>query len=714
MTKHFHLRHSLLVGAASIVVASAAFADESQTGTSGQSIEQVVVTGQMEHYRGDVSLKDMPVAAQVVSSSMLSDLNITRLDSALDLVSGVSRQNNFGGLWDSFAIRGFAGDENVPSGLLVNGFNEGRGFGGPRDASNIERMEVLKGPQSALFGRGEPGGTVNIITKKPQFAPQGSLGLSAGSYSAYRVDGDYTAPIDSAIAFRINGAYENAHSFRDTVKSSKYTVAPSFLANLDRATSLSYDLELVHQEVPFDRGVIALNGQLGVIPPSRFLDDPGNGPTKVDVLGHQVELQRRFSEDWTLLLGLGYRDTTLKGYSEDPELARSRQLLYVDGHSLSRQRRYRDYETTDLIPRGEINGRFSTWGFVHHLLAGADYDDFRYLTIENRTRPPVLPASPALADFYAIDIYHPVYGNLPTPTPFRNAVERDKDWGIYLHDQIDVTSAFKIRFGGRYDDYTQNITDRLHSSVTHQSDTAFSPEAGAVYTFNPSVSVYTAYGKGFRPNTGSNFYGQAFQPEKTTSYEVGTKLQTPDGKLSGTIALYDMTKSNILTSDPVNVGYSLAVGEAESKGVEVDATGQLPGDIQLWLSYAYIDAKVTKSVLDPDFGRVVAAGAPLINIPANSGSIMLSRNFLIRDMVLTLGAGATYVDKRLGETGTAFDLPAYTLVKFMAALQPTDHLRFTLTVDNLFDKVYYPSSYSQLWVQPGAPREFTLSAKYSF
>ena len=712
MIKHFRLRHSLLIGAASVIAASAAHAGDSQASTSGQTVEQVVVTGQMEHYRGDVSLKDMPIEAQVVSSGQLSDLNITRLDNALDLVSGVSRQNNFGGLWDSFAIRGFAGDENVPSGFLVNGFNEGRGFGGPRDTSDVERIEVLKGPQSALFGRGEPGGTVNIITKKPQFTPQGSFGLSGGSFSAYRVDGDYTAPFDSAIAFRINGAYENAHSFRDTVKSSKYTVAPSFLANLDSATSFSYDLELVHQEVPFDRGVIALNNKLGVIPPSRFLGDPGNGPIKVDVLGHQVELEHKFSKDWTALLGFGYRNTSLKGYGDDPELAKSRQLLYVDGQSLSRQRRYRDFNTSDMMPRGEINGRFETWGLTHHVLAGVDYDDFSYDSIQNRARPPVLP-SPSAA-FYAINIYHPVYGNLPTPAPFQSTLEKDRDWGVYLHDQIDVTSALKIRFGGRYDDYSQSITDRLAKSVTHQSDTAFSPEAGAVYTFNPSVSVYTAYGKGFRPNTGSNFYGQPFQPEKTTSYEVGAKLQTPDGKLSGTVALYDMTKSNILTSDPVNVGYSLAVGEAESKGVEIDATGQLPGDFQIWLSYAYIDAKVTKSVLDPDFGRVVAAGAPLINIPANSGSIMLSRNFLISDTVLTLGAAATYVDKRLGETGTTFELPAYTLVKFMAALQPTDNLRFTLTVNNLFDKVYYPSSYSQLWVQPGAPREFTLSAKYTF
>ncbi|HZZ34528.1 MAG TPA: TonB-dependent receptor plug domain-containing protein, partial [Caulobacteraceae bacterium] len=167
-------RLSLLSGAAVLALAPTAYAADAAD-TSASSVEEVVVLAQRQQYRGDIPLEDLPQSISVVSAEVLKNVNITRLDAALDLVAGVEHQNNFGGLWDSFAVRGFVGDPNVPSGYLVNGFNGGRGFGGPRDASNIERIEVLKGPGSALFGRGEPGGTVNIITKKPKFTPEGSF-----------------------------------------------------------------------------------------------------------------------------------------------------------------------------------------------------------------------------------------------------------------------------------------------------------------------------------------------------------------------------------------------------------------------------------------------------------------------------------------------------------------------------------------------------------
>jgi len=153
-------------------------------------LQEVVVTGQRQHYRGDVAIEDLPQAVQVISAEMLHEIGAVRLNDALDLAAGVARQNTYGGVWDSFAIRGFAGDPNVPSGYLVNGFNSGRGFGGLRDTSSVERIEVLKGPGSALFGRGEPGGTVAITTKKPQFHTAGSVSVASGSERFRRVQGD--------------------------------------------------------------------------------------------------------------------------------------------------------------------------------------------------------------------------------------------------------------------------------------------------------------------------------------------------------------------------------------------------------------------------------------------------------------------------------------------------------------------------------------------
>ena len=145
--------------------------------------DKIVVSAQREHYRGDVAVEDLPQAVQVISGELLKQIGAVKLNDALDIATGVARQNVFGGLWDGFAIRGFVGDPNLPSGVLVNGFNGGRGFGGVRDTSAVEKMEILRGPASSLFGRSEPGGTVSITTKKPQFKPEGSATLTLGSDS---------------------------------------------------------------------------------------------------------------------------------------------------------------------------------------------------------------------------------------------------------------------------------------------------------------------------------------------------------------------------------------------------------------------------------------------------------------------------------------------------------------------------------------------------
>lgn len=166
MHKFSAFRLALTASAVAIAVASSAQAQTARDAGDGT----IVVTALKRQYFGDTPVKEIPQAVQFLEGKLLDDLNITKLDTALELASGVSKQNNFGGLWDSFAIRGFAGDENFPSGFLVNGFNGGRGYGGPRDASNVERIEVLKGPNSALFGRGEPGGTINRCWKRPSAA----------------------------------------------------------------------------------------------------------------------------------------------------------------------------------------------------------------------------------------------------------------------------------------------------------------------------------------------------------------------------------------------------------------------------------------------------------------------------------------------------------------------------------------------------------------
>ena len=264
------LRLSKTVCGLCILVQPLAFVTaQAQSGASDE-IESIFVLGQRRAYQGNFDDLETPQAQLTIDEETLRNAGVVDLVQALDLSASASRQNNFGGLWNSFAIRGFVGDENLPSNFLVNGFNAGRGFGGARDLAGIESVEVLKGPRAALYGRGEPGGTVNLVTKRPTFETAGEVTVSTGRWSTNRVDFDYTSPLSEDIAIRIVGAYEDAESFRDTVETEKRILSPSVAWRISEYSQLIYELEYSDQEAPFDRGVLAIDGALGVIPSSRF------------------------------------------------------------------------------------------------------------------------------------------------------------------------------------------------------------------------------------------------------------------------------------------------------------------------------------------------------------------------------------------------------------------------------------------------------------
>ena len=684
-----------------------------QAALAQTSVEEVVVTGQRQAYRGDFTLRETPQAIMVLDAEILEDAGVTRLADALDLSASLARQNNFGGLWDNYAIRGFAGDENLPSGYLVNGFNAGRGFGGPRDLSGIERIEILRGPNAALLGRGEPGGTINLITKKPEFEVEGAINASIGSFDTYRVDGDWTGPLNDVFAVRLNGYYENAGSFRDTLESTRYGVMPSALWRLGENTSLSYELERTRQEIPFDRGVVAINNRLGVVPVGRFLGEPGDGPLQADATGHQLQLQHEFSDDWSLLLGAGYRETDLEGSSTEAELAGSRQRLLTDGQTLSRQRRFRDYEATHTVFRGELSGRFSTGQFEHRILIGADKDTFENSQLFLRFRPgSAAGQTPQTGN--QINIFNPVYGQfpLPTPGPQTNRIDELGAWGFYVQDQVRLTDRLQVRLGARYDDFTNESLNRTTGARSSVSDDKVSPQIGIVFDATDALTLYAAYGQGFRQNSGADFAGRPFEPEESESAEIGARFDIAG--LQATLALFSMTKTNILTADPVNAGFSIAIGEARSQGVEVDLAGELPGGVNVWLSYAYVDAQAANDVLDVNFALTIRSGDRLINVPEHTLSLTASRGFELGGRDLELGGSLLYVGERLGETATTFELPSYTTLRLFGSYALTDALEIAAEVNNLADEEYYTNSFSRLWVAPGAPRNATVTLRYRF
>ena len=665
-------------------------------------IEEIVVKEIRKAYQGEFTALETPQSELTIDAEILRDAGVLDLNQALDLSASVARQNNFGGLWNSFALRGFVGDENLPSNFLVNGFNAGRGFGGPRDLSGIESVEVLKGPRAALFGRGEPGGTINLVTKRPTFEKEGGLRLMAGSFDTYRADFDWTSPLADSLAVRIAGFYEDAGSFRDTVDTTKQGASPSFAYRFSEQSQIIYELEYSHQEIPFDRGVIAINGELGLIPEDRFLGEPGYGPIETDVLGHQIEFQHDFNDEWSALLGFNYRDTSLEGFASENGFG----APDANGN-FGRFSRFRDYDATYHVFRAELSGSFDTGGLQHRIIMGVDTDEFENDQFALRDR----------STNQDINVFNPVYGTIPISALVNlgvqiDRVETQETVGFYIQDQITLTDELDIRLGVRVDDYDQELVNRRSNNVSEFSDTRVSPQVGLVYKATDSISLYAVYGENFRPLSGATDDND-LEPNQSKSTEVGVNFTLNDGALEGTLAFFDVEQSNISTVD--DAFNATAIGKADSQGVELDLHGNITDSLSVWLSYSFVDAETKNDYNDPNFGTVVPAGSDLLNIPENQLSLQVVHQTQLAGKELSLIGGLLYVDDRNGFfSNQDFRLPGYTTVKVAANYKVTDYLELRAEVNNLFDEEYYTNSFADVWVQPGTPINANLSATFRF
>jgi len=658
-------------------------------------------------YRGNVPAKELPQAIEVIDSALLQDLSISRFQDALDFSASIARQNNGGGLWDSFSLRGFPGNENMPSGYLINGFSAGRGFSGHRDVSNIAYIEILKGPGSALYGRSEPGGTINMVTRKPQFTPEGYLKLSSGSFSQHRIEGDYSNALNEQLAFRLSGAVQDYGSFRDEVTSDKQVLTPSVLWQIDADSSLLYEFEYLQQDQLFDRGLVVLNGDFNTVPRSRYLGEPGDGPTEISALGHQLTYQRQLTADWSFNSGMALRTSDLEGFSSDAELARARQSLFDDGTTLTRQRRYRDYQSDDLMARFEFSGTSEFLGITHNLLIGADGYDYQLFTQLQRFR--------GAKGSYALNIQQPVYG-VAKPGALSilyENTETQQAYGVYLQDQLELSADWRLLLGLRFDQYRQEIRERLKNTLAKTSDQQVSPRVGLVYVLSPEFSLYSSYSEGFLPLSGTDFYGNGFAPEQSDSTELGLKFQFAN--LNGTLALFDAEKSNILTSDPINVGFSAPLGQARSQGLELDVQSMLTDSLQAILSYSYLDTRTVVDAVNLDWGLVVPAGSRLVNVPKHTLSATMTQQLQLSELPVKVGSRLRYSSSKLGDSVVpSYQLPSYTLWSLFASVELAQQWQVEAVIDNLFDRNYIQSSYSALWSVPGEPRHVRFALRYDF
>jgi len=706
-------------------------AAQSQNKTDKTKIEEVFVLGERRAYQGNFDNLEQPTADQSISEELLQQVGVITLDDALDLSAAVARQNNFGGLWNSFSIRGFSGDINLPSGFLVNGFNAGRGFGGPRDLVGVESVEILKGPRGALFGRGEPGGTVNLVTKRPQFENGGYVRGTVGEWNQLRFEGDYQTVLgaNENVGLRLVGLYEDSDSFREPAEFEKFGFYPSASWNISDKTNITYDFEYTAQELPFDRGVV-FSDDFGFSPRDLFVGE--NVPIETEVIGHQIELQNNFSDNWSFLGGIGFRETSLEGDAFEPQFG-SRQTFFLNGQTISRFFRSRDFESDYFVLRGELAGEFETGGLRHRVIVGVDYDRFDNTLVIDRFRSrfggDINALTPAdLANDLILEINNPVFGaNLnPQAGPNTNRNEVLEGYGIYVQDQIDLSDQLQVRIGARFDDFEQDLTNFLASPATTiaSSDDRFSPQIGAVYRVNDGVSLYASYGEGYRQQTGQDFQGSQFDPNITESTEIGLKVDLGEvyTSVSGSVGLtlFQVEQSNFLVNDDrpqaTAVGFfSIPAGEAQSNGLEFDANLEFENDLSLWISYAYTDAEFSNSFADADgFGFTINAGDPVINSPEHQLNIQISKGLSLGGMPTRIGGGVFYTDERNGFVGSDFTLPDYTTVRLFSEVEPIDGLALRLDIDNLFDETFYTNSFADVWVGPGAPRRWRFTATYSF
>ena len=631
----------------------------------------------------DTALRDIPQSISVIPATVLTDLGSTNVERALEFAGGVSKQNNFGGLTlYEYSVRGFTTSE-----FYLDGFSANRGYPSTPDAANIERIEVLKGPAASLYGRGDPGGTVNIVTKKPQPEAFTTLQTSAGSWDRYRTALDINTPLDSegTVLSRVNLAVEDNHSFRDHVQSKRVFVAPSFSWQLDPDTSLLVESEFVRHSSTFDRGIVDASG----VSRSTFLGEPNDG----DINNHnnriQAALEHHLNDAWKLRLASHYKQGSLWGDASE------NRALNADGHTLNRRYRERSTGWHDSITQLELRGMFDIGSWQHELLIGTEYEDYR-----KKERVTAIAGSP-----YAIDIYNPVYGQ-PKPSGTRSGTdffEQTKSHALNLQDQIIFTDRLRGMLGARFEHFDQSIEDFNGAPKSHQTHDALTHRAGLLYQLTPQVGVFANASTSFKPNSGLDANSKSFKPEEGVGYEVGLKTELFDDRLSATVAAFHIEKENVLTLDPAT-NLNRAMGKARSQGVDLQLTGQVTDAVRVIGAFAYIDAEVTKG------DKAIPTGSRILGVAKRSGSLLGVYEF--QDGALRgsdLGAAFTYVGDRSGEAGGSFELPAYHTVDVLAHYKATENVTVGLNLNNLFDEKYYERSYSSYWVSPGEPRNLTVS-----
>ena len=641
--------------------------------------------------RTDTPVKDIPQSIQVIPRQVLKDQQVNRVEDAVRNVSGVTKGQGFGGTADGFIIRGFPSTNILRDGFKGSDFTSS--FSTIPETNTLEKIEILKGPASILYGNVEPGGVINLVKKKPLDTPYYGAELSLGSFKFLQTSVDLSGPLNDnkSVLYRLNGVYENSSSFRDFTQIDRVTIAPQVSWKISDRTTLSINSDYLKDNRPFDLGLIAFGTGVADIPISRRLGEP-NDFRKVETISVGSTLEHKFSDNWQLRNSLRFEkfnnQTSRFQYAE----------LNESTGELLREYRSAIGDRTNSTIQTDLIGKFTTGSIGHQLLVGVDYTNVRELE-SGKSSDPIFP----------INIFNPVYG-ATIPTEFSGGFDqnyRSNAVGIYVQDQIAFSPQFKALIGGRLDFANQTTTDNLAATTTNQADTAFSPRVGVVYQPIPEISLYTSLSNSFNPNffalTATN---ELLKPERGTQYEVGIKGNLFNNRLSTTLAFFDITKTNIAAADPTNSEFVIPLGAAKSQGVELDVAGEISPGWNAIASYAYTDARTTQG------DESIPAGLRLLNSPRHTASLWTSYQLQSGNLKgLGAGIGVFYVGDRSGDAENTYFLPSY-LRTDASLFYRRDDWSVSLGAKNLFGVRYIKSGLSRLFeTEPGEP--FTLMGTVS-
>lgn len=646
----------------------------------------------------NMPMLDIPQVVNTVSDKVLVDQHATTLDEALYNVSNVVQTNTLGGTQDAFVRRGFGA--NRDGSIMTNGLRTvlPRSFN-----AATERVEVLKGPASTLYGILDPGGLINVVTKRPERTFGGSLSATSSSFGGGTGQVDVTGPIDGTrLAYRLTGEYQDEDYWRNFGNERSTFIAPSLTWFGDDATvTVLYS----HRDykTPFDRGTIFdLNTKKAVdVDRKTRFDEPFNVTDGQSDLA-QLNAEYRLNSQWTAKFDYSY--------SQDKYSDNQARVMAYDAKTGNLTRRVDATQgSTQRMhsTRADLQGNVDIAGFYNEILTGVSYENYDLLRTDMMR----------CKNVKGFNIYHPVYGKLNKCTTVSAADSdqtlKQESYSAYAQDALYLTDKWIAVAGMRYQYYTQYAgKGRPFNVNTDSRDEQWTPKLGLVYKLTPSVSLFANYSQTFMPQSSIASYIGDLPPETSNAYELGAKFDLFDG-VTANIALFDIHKRNVLYNESVG-GETIAktAGRVRSQGVEVDLAGSLTENTNIIASYGYTDAKVLE---DPDY-----AGKPLPNVPRHTGSLFLTYDIhnAFAGNTLTLGGGGHGVSRRSATNGADYYLPGYFVADAFAAYKMKLQYPVTLQVNvkNLFDKTYYTSSIAtnNQGNQIGDPREVQFTVKMEF